>query len=368
MRNTPCTAAPPTCSLRRHVLLLLLQAVVAKRDDADSPGWWRRIEHLRSLRRRHVDFSDIYFIGPRLKWAFANQGNGRFANVPVSRERPRPFFERRFNRDQVGNAEIYERLRRGGTVGTRPVWQKELVDAMSAMVAAGKPIAPMAYPHAGEDLVAAARLLPAASRRFAVWSSISPWAELLLLHHASASRVVTVDYNPPVLRNVSVPLTSMTPSEVFEHVARRPASRYDAIVAFSGVEHDGLGRYGDPLDPDGDFAAVEEMRLCLKPGGILLLAVPVTAEDDVTWPKHRLYGPVRLPRLLARFNLIGRVWNGTTVLGGLENAAVEPTLWVQRRPARGVDKKARLLGWQHQPVLVLQRREYAEQHEYDAVL
>lgn len=31
---------------------------------------------------------------------------------------------------------------------------------------------------------------------------------------------------------------------------------FDAIVSFSGLEHDGLGRYGDPLNPYGDLSAM----------------------------------------------------------------------------------------------------------------
>ena len=35
----------------------------------------------------------------------------------------------------------------------------------------------------------------------------------------------------------------------------------DVIVSFSSLEHDGQGRYGDPLDPDGDLVAMKELYL-----------------------------------------------------------------------------------------------------------
>jgi SAM-dependent methyltransferase len=41
------------------------------------------------------------------------------------------------------------------------------------------------------------------------------------------------------------------------------------------VEHVGLGRYGDPLDPNGDLAAMGELQRVLAPGGDLLFVVPV---------------------------------------------------------------------------------------------
>ena len=56
---------------------------------------------------------------------------------------------------------------------------------------------------------------------------------------------------------------------------------------FSGVEHDGMGRYRDPMNPDGDLAAVREMALCLRPGGVLLLAVPTCARDTLFFVKER---------------------------------------------------------------------------------
>jgi hypothetical protein len=72
---------------------------------------------------------------------------------------------------------------------------------------------------------------------------------------------------------------------------------FDMVVSISNFEHDGLGRYGDPIDPDGDLRAMNEMRSLVSPGGVLILGVPV-ARDAVVWNAHRLYGRVRLPLLL----------------------------------------------------------------------
>lgn len=41
------------------------------------------------------------------------------------------------------------------------------------------------------------------------------------------------------------------------------------------VEHIGLGRYGDPFDPDGDLKAICELKRVLSHGGNLLFAVPI---------------------------------------------------------------------------------------------
>lgn len=79
---------------------------------------------------------------------------------------------------------------------------------------------------------------------------------------------------------------------------------YDCGISVSSIEHSGLGRYGDPLDPDADFKAMNVYRSRIKPGGFLYLQVPV-GSDLVVWNAHRIYGRVRLPRLLDGWEIVG---------------------------------------------------------------
>jgi SAM-dependent methyltransferase len=54
------------------------------------------------------------------------------------------------------------------------------------------------------------------------------------------------------------------------------------------VEHVGLGRYGDPLDPEGDRKAMSELARVISPGGSLLFVVPV-GRPRVCFNAHRIY-------------------------------------------------------------------------------
>lgn len=56
------------------------------------------------------------------------------------------------------------------------------------------------------------------------------------------------------------------------------------------IEHIGLGRYGDPLDPRGSKRAARELARVLKPGGRLFLSVPV-GRERVCFNAHRVYSP-----------------------------------------------------------------------------
>jgi hypothetical protein len=55
------------------------------------------------------------------------------------------------------------------------------------------------------------------------------------------------------------------------------------------IEHIGLGRYGDPIDYNGDIKAINELCRVLAPNGILLIVVPVGKENKIVFNAHRIY-------------------------------------------------------------------------------
>ena len=55
------------------------------------------------------------------------------------------------------------------------------------------------------------------------------------------------------------------------------------------VEHVGLGRYGDPLQPDGDLKAIEELKRVVAYGGQILFVVPI-GKPRICFNAHRIYG------------------------------------------------------------------------------
>ncbi len=49
------------------------------------------------------------------------------------------------------------------------------------------------------------------------------------------------------------------------------AAAFDVVMSISTFEHDGLGRYGDPLNPNGDMIAMRSTRRLLKPGQVFAI-------------------------------------------------------------------------------------------------
>ncbi len=83
-----------------------------------------------------------------------------------------------------------------------------------------------------------------------------------------------------------------------------PINHFDLIINCSTVEHVGLaGRYSVTENiPDGDLEAMARLRKLMKPGGVMLLTIPV-GQDAVFAPYCRVYGVRRLPRLLEDYEI-----------------------------------------------------------------
>lgn len=69
------------------------------------------------------------------------------------------------------------------------------------------------------------------------------------------------------------------------------------------VEHIGLGRYGDQLDPDGDKKAMAELERVIAPGGSLLLVTPI-GRPILRFNGHRIYSPEQLTVQFSELKLV----------------------------------------------------------------
>jgi glycosyltransferase involved in cell wall biosynthesis len=67
-----------------------------------------------------------------------------------------------------------------------------------------------------------------------------------------------------------------------------PTDSIESLSCMHTIEHIGLGRYGDPIDPDGDLKAIKELVRVLAPGGTLLFVTPV-GKPRIQFNAHRIY-------------------------------------------------------------------------------
>jgi len=78
----------------------------------------------------------------------------------------------------------------------------------------------------------------------------------------------------------------------------------DSLSSLCVVEHIGLGRYGDEINPLGSEKAVKELKRVLKVGGIILFSVPVDVENKIYFNAHRAFTREYILKLFDGFNLL----------------------------------------------------------------
>jgi hypothetical protein len=131
------------------------------------------------------------------------------------------------------------------------------------------------------------------NQRVAIMGSIKPWYECICLSFGGIP--TAIEYN--VVKTEDKRLRMIHINDI------KNEPPFDAAFSISSFEHDGLGRYGDPIDPNGDLRAMGEMKNIVKEGGLLFLAVPI-GKDKLVWNAHRRYGEIRLPYLVDNWYMI----------------------------------------------------------------
>ena len=76
----------------------------------------------------------------------------------------------------------------------------------------------------------------------------------------------------------------------------------DSLSCLHALEHFGLGRYGDPIDPHGYERGLANMATLLKPGGTFYLSTPV-GQERVEFNANWVFDPRTILRLTERLQL-----------------------------------------------------------------
>lgn len=67
----------------------------------------------------------------------------------------------------------------------------------------------------------------------------------------------------------------------------------DSLSCLHTIEHFGLGRYGDRLDPEGHIKGLSQLKEMVSRDGILYLSTPV-GEERIEFNAHRVFAPSTL--------------------------------------------------------------------------
>lgn len=116
-------------------------------------------------------------------------------------------------------------------------------------------------------------------------------------HVASYREIEVFDIRP-----ITMPIPGVTfrQADLMDEVTMQPyiagGGYCDSLSCLHALEHFGLGRYGDPINPQGYAQGFANLAALLKPGGTFYLATPI-GRERVEFNANWVFDPRTLLRL-----------------------------------------------------------------------
>jgi len=137
-------------------------------------------------------------------------------------------------------------------------------------------------PYYWQDLWAASKIIENHSKiHYDIGSRIDGF-----IAHLQAAKIQTnlIDIRP--LKN-TLPYVGFTQADATS-LKGIPDDSVSSISALCSLEHFGLGRYGDPIDPEACFKAFQSIQRVLERGGYCYISVPI-GREHVEFNAHRIF-------------------------------------------------------------------------------
>jgi len=81
--------------------------------------------------------------------------------------------------------------------------------------------------------------------------------------------------------------------DLMENLPEEWIGSTDSLSCLHTIEHFGLGRYGDPINPDGYLKGLDQLKRMVKSGGRLYLSTPI-GPQRVEFNAHRVFAAATL--------------------------------------------------------------------------
>jgi len=195
----------------------------------------------------------------------------------------------------------------GGARKEATVFSRQLIEEYMARWKAGHP--KDTYRHGSALIDEAAQEVNIEGKNVLVIGSQNPWVEAVLLTRNPA-KIVTLEYGHFISEH---PTWEIIQPHIFRaRYEAKSLEKFDFIFTYSSVEHSGLGRYGDALNPFGDIITIARSWCVSTPEAKLLVGVPTGmarvggqgGQDSIQFNAHRIYGPILYPYLTTNWRFI----------------------------------------------------------------
>lgn len=146
-----------------------------------------------------------------------------------------------------------------------------------------------------QDLLVARKIFAARPERHV---DIGSRVDGFVAHVASFRDIEVFDVRP-----ISAQIPGVTFKQAdFMQPATGMSDYCDSLSCLHALEHFGLGRYGDPIDPDGFARGFRNMARLLRNGGVFYLSVPV-GTSRVEFNGQRILDPQAIIQLAVENSL-----------------------------------------------------------------
>jgi len=146
------------------------------------------------------------------------------------------------------------------------------------------------YPGCTKLIEEAAEVINVTGKTVLVIGSQTPWLEAVLIHR-NVSKVITLEYGWFISEHPKWEL--VRPHDFYQRYHEGSLEKFDAVFSYSSLEHSGLGRYGDNLNPWADIITIAQAWCVSKEDAKLVVGVPtfIHGKDRVEFNAGRVYGP-----------------------------------------------------------------------------
>lgn len=128
-----------------------------------------------------------------------------------------------------------------------------------------------------------------------------------IAHVASFRAIEILDIRP--IKNTWHPNISFLQADLMSDTHDFPTA--DSVSCLHAIEHFGLGRYGDPVDPSGHKKGFRNLLKMVEKGGTLYISFPIANSNEVHFNAHRVFHPLDIfswaegePVKLQRFDYV----------------------------------------------------------------
>jgi 23S rRNA U2552 (ribose-2'-O)-methylase RlmE/FtsJ len=103
--------------------------------------------------------------------------------------------------------------------------------------------------------------------------------------HVAASRKISVIDIRPIKKRI--PNVEFIKADILDFKGR---NKFEIVTSLHTLEHIGLGRYGDPIDPKGHVLCFDALAKLLLPKGQLVVSFPIDSKTRVEFNGQRMIG------------------------------------------------------------------------------